>query len=84
MESLLLVLISRFFCRVNLDSAIDLGQLSLRSFIQIILAAIAVLLIKMCGIQVDSLETDKVKAYSMYIVAFVLRRSLACQHKRYV
>ena len=45
---------------------------SVVSCIQIVSSAIAVLLIKFLGLsQVDNLEWDKVKMYSMYIVAFV-------------
>lgn len=44
---------------------------SVVSFIQIITSAVAVLTLKLLGVQVDGLEWDKVKAYSMYIVAFV-------------
>lgn len=44
---------------------------SVVSFIQILSSAVFILFIKMCGITVDDLEWDKVKAYSMYIVAFV-------------
>lgn len=44
---------------------------SVVSFIQIISSAVAVLLLKMMGVQVDNLEWDKVKAYSLYIIAFV-------------
>lgn len=44
---------------------------SVVSFIQIISSAIAVLFLKVVGVQVDNLEWDKVKAYAMYIVAFV-------------
>ena len=44
---------------------------SVVSFIQIISSAVAVLVLKLLGVQVDNLEWDKVKAYAMYIVAFV-------------
>lgn len=44
---------------------------SLVSFIQIVFSAAAVLLYKLCGGQVDGLEWHKVKAYSVYIIAFV-------------
>ena len=41
------------------------------SFIQIIFAAFIVLLLKFCGVKVDGLEWGKLKAYSLYIIAFV-------------
>ena len=41
------------------------------SFIQIISSTIAILLYKFLGGHVDNLEWPKIKAYSMYIVAFV-------------
>jgi drug/metabolite transporter (DMT)-like permease len=44
---------------------------SVVSFIQIISATVFVLIIKLFGIQVDNLEWDKVKMYSLYVVAFV-------------
>jgi hypothetical protein len=44
---------------------------SVVSFIQIVSSAVAVLVIKLLGVSVDGLEWDKVRAYSMYIVAFV-------------
>ncbi len=44
---------------------------SVVSFIQIISSAIAVLTYKMLGGNVDALEWSKVKAYGLYIVAFV-------------
>jgi hypothetical protein len=44
---------------------------SVVSFIQIISSTIFVLVIKFFGVQVDGLEWDKIKAYSLYIVAFV-------------
>lgn len=44
---------------------------SVVSFIQILFSAVIILLYKMLGGPVDSLEWPKVKAYSMYIVAFV-------------
>jgi GDP-mannose transporter len=44
---------------------------SVISFIQIIASAVAVLGLKFCGVAVDGLEWSKVKAYSLYIVAFV-------------
>lgn len=44
---------------------------SVVSFIQIFSSTVFILLIKMCGVTVDDLEWDKVKQYSMYIVAFV-------------
>ena len=44
---------------------------SVVSFIQIISSAIAILIYKFLGGTVDNLEWSKVKAYSMYIVAFV-------------
>eukprot|EP00605_Chrysophyceae_sp_TOSAG23-4_P002860 GSChrysophyteH1.ASY1.ANO1.3150.1 assembled CDS len=44
---------------------------SVVSFIQIVFSAIVVLLIKCLGVKVDGLEWEKLKAYSMYIVAFV-------------
>lgn len=44
---------------------------SVVSFIQIFTSAIAILVYQMCGGNVDPLEWGKVKAYSMYIVAFV-------------
>ena len=44
---------------------------SVVSFIQIVSSAIAVLTMKALGVQVDGLEWSKVKAYGMYIVAFV-------------
>jgi GDP-mannose transporter len=44
---------------------------SVISFIQIIASAIAVLVIKMFGVQVDDFDYEKVKAYAIYIIAFV-------------
>lgn len=44
---------------------------SVVSFIQIISSAVAILVYKMLGGNVDGLEWSKVKAYSLYIVAFV-------------
>ena len=44
---------------------------SVVSFIQITSSAIACIIMKMVGVKVDALEWDKLKAYSMYIVAFV-------------
>ena len=44
---------------------------SVVSFIQIITTAVAVLAIKLCEVKVDALEWDKMKAFSMYLVAFV-------------
>ena len=41
------------------------------SFIQIFSSTIAILLFKLCGGTVDNLEWSKVKAYALYIVAFV-------------
>lgn len=41
------------------------------SFIQIVSSAVIVLALKVCGVAVDGLEWSKVKAYGMYIVAFV-------------
>jgi GDP-mannose transporter len=44
---------------------------SVVSFIQIISSTVAVLVIKYLGVHVDELEWEKVKAYSVYIIAFV-------------
>lgn len=44
---------------------------SLVSFIQIVFSAVAILIYKCLGGNVDALEWHKVKAYSFYIVAFV-------------
>ena len=44
---------------------------SVVSFIQITSSAIACIVMKLAGVKVDALEWDKLKAYSMYIVAFV-------------
>jgi hypothetical protein len=44
---------------------------SVVSFIQIITSTIAILVYQFCGGKVDALEWPKVKAYSLYIVAFV-------------
>lgn len=44
---------------------------SIISFIQIIFAACIVVFLKLTGVPVDGLEWDKVKAYSVYIIAFV-------------
>lgn len=44
---------------------------SVVSFIQILSSAVFILVIKFFGVQVDELEWDKVKAYALYIVAFV-------------
>lgn len=44
---------------------------SVVSFIQIISSTIIVLLLKLSGVHVDGLEWHKVKAYALYIVAFV-------------
>ena len=44
---------------------------SVVSFIQILSSAVFILIIKLFGVQVDNLEWDKVKSYSLYIVAFV-------------
>ena len=44
---------------------------SVVSFIQILSSAVAVFTMKLLGVQVDALEWSKLKAYSMYIVAFV-------------
>jgi len=41
------------------------------SFIQILSSTVAILLFKLCGGTVDNLEWSKVKAYALYIVAFV-------------
>lgn len=44
---------------------------SVVSFIQIVSSAVAVLVMKSLGVTVDGLEWSKMKAYGMYIVAFV-------------
>lgn len=44
---------------------------SVVSFIQILFSAVVILLFKLCGGAVDGIEWNKVKAYAMYIVAFV-------------
>ena len=44
---------------------------SVISFIQIIVSTITLLVMKYLGIQIDDLEWKKVKAYSLYILAFV-------------
>merc|ERR1719487_25829 len=44
---------------------------SVVSFIQIISSAVAVYGIKMAGVKVDDFEASKLKAYAMYILAFV-------------
>ena len=44
---------------------------SVVSFIQIITSTIAIVAMKYFGVQVDEFEWDKMKAYSLYIVAFV-------------
>jgi drug/metabolite transporter (DMT)-like permease len=44
---------------------------SVVSFVQIIFAAVVIVLMKGCGVKVDSLEKEKMKAYAMYIFAFV-------------
>ena len=44
---------------------------SVVSFIQILSSAVFILIIKLFGVQVDNLEWEKVKSYSLYIVAFV-------------
>lgn len=44
---------------------------SVISFVQIVASAVAVLVYKMLGGVVDGLEWGKVKAYSLYILAFV-------------
>lgn len=44
---------------------------SVVSFIQIASSALIVLFIKFCGINVDDLDSEKLKAYAFYIVAFV-------------
>ena len=44
---------------------------SVVSFVQILSSAIAVLGLKWCGVQVDDLDYEKLKAYGLYIVAFV-------------
>ena len=44
---------------------------SVISVLQIVTSAIAVLVIKLCGVPVDGFEWEKVKAYSVYIIAFV-------------
>jgi GDP-mannose transporter len=44
---------------------------SVVSFIQIVTSAVAVLVIKWLGVQVDDLEWGKLQAYGLYIVAFV-------------
>ncbi len=44
---------------------------SVISFIQIITSAVAILVYKMCGGTVDAIEWPKLKAYSLYIIAFV-------------
>lgn len=44
---------------------------SVVSFIQIFSSTVFILLYQMCGGQVDKIEWSKVKAYSLYIVAFV-------------
>ena len=41
------------------------------SFIQILSSSVAILIFKLCGGTVDNLEWSKVKAYALYIVAFV-------------
>jgi drug/metabolite transporter (DMT)-like permease len=56
---------------VNKMVMVHLPIPSLVSFIQIIFSAAAVLIYKMCGGFVDPLEWHKVKAYSIYIIAFV-------------
>jgi hypothetical protein len=52
---------------------------SVVSLIQIVAATIFVVLIRVCGVKVDSLELSKVKAYSVYILAFVF--ALFCNMK---
>lgn len=44
---------------------------SVISVFQIVTSAIIVLIIKLCGVPVDGFEWEKVKAYSVYIIAFV-------------
>jgi hypothetical protein len=44
---------------------------SVVSFIQILFSAVVILLYKFCGGNVDPIEWHKLKAYSLYIVAFV-------------
>ena len=44
---------------------------SVVSFIQILSSTVFILVIKFAGVKVDELEWDKIKAYSLYIVAFV-------------
>lgn len=44
---------------------------SVVSFIQIVSTAIACIVMKILGVKIDALEWDKLKAYSMYIIAFV-------------
>jgi GDP-mannose transporter len=44
---------------------------SVVSFIQIVFAAVIIILIKFLGVHVDDLEWSKVKLYSLYIVAYV-------------
>lgn len=44
---------------------------SLVSFIQILSSAIIVYIIKFLGVHVDELDYEKIKAYTLYIVAFV-------------
>lgn len=44
---------------------------SVVSFVQIIFSAAAIVVMKAAGVKVDALEKEKVKAYGMYIFAFV-------------
>ena len=44
---------------------------SVVAFIQLASSTLFILLIKCCGVQVDDLEWEKVKKYSIYVVAFV-------------
>ena len=44
---------------------------SVVSFLQIVSSTLIVLSIKMCGVTVDDLDSEKLKQYGLYIVAFV-------------
>ena len=44
---------------------------SVVSFIQILSSAVFIVAIKFCGVTVDDLDRDKMRAYALYIVAFV-------------
>jgi len=44
---------------------------SVVSFCQIVFAAIVVLILKSCCVEIDGFDREKLKAYAMYIVAFV-------------